>query len=130
LKVSPWWLLALLLLPQCGSVGPKTKRKRLSLADLRQLALDAGFAGDDATTAAGLAMRESGGDPSVVHDTRGRTDLPAGTTNEYSIGLWQINVLSSPQYQAGWLKDPRNNAKAAHDLFLRAGWQPWRLPNT
>lgn len=126
-SMSPWWLLLLLVVPHSGGT---TKRKtRLSLAELRGLALAAGF-GENAEQAAAIAMRESGGDPNVVNDTRGRTDLPKGTTNEYSVGLWQVNVLSSPQYKPDWLKEPRNNARAAHDLFLRAGWTPWRLPNT
>jgi hypothetical protein len=103
------------------------KRKRLSLEELRFLAQRAGF-GADAPYAAALAMRESGGDPGAVNDTRGRTDLPPGVTNELSVGLWQINVLASPQYGVEWLKVPENNAKAAHDLYSKFGFRPWRLP--
>ena len=122
-------LVGVVILSQSTS-GTKKRPAALSRAELRDLATRAGFTGDDIEHAVSIAIRESGGHPDAVNDTRGRTDLPKGTTNEYSIGLWQINTLSSPQWKDTWLKVPRNNAKAAYELFRKNGWRPWRLPNT
>jgi hypothetical protein len=105
---------------------PPSCKRRLSLAELRALAASAGFVGADADRAASIAMRESGGDPCAINDTRGKTH-PPGITDELSIGLWQINTLSSPQWSVGWLKDPTHNAAAAYQLFRRNGWAPWKL---
>jgi hypothetical protein len=101
-------------------------RQRLTPAELRSLALWSGWQGADADKASAIAMRESGGDPRAVNDTRGKAH-PPGISDELSIGLWQINVLSSPQYGVEWLKDPRHNATAAFSLFQNSGWAPWKL---
>jgi Lysozyme like domain len=106
-----------------ASAKPATRKKRLSRDELEELARRAGF--DDPVFAASIALRESGGDPSAVNDTRGRTDLPPGTTNEHSIGLWQINLLAWPQYTKDELLDPEKNARAAREIQRRQGWAPW-----
>jgi hypothetical protein len=111
--------LVLLLAPP-----PSPRRRRLTREELEALARDVGF--PDPAHAADIAMRESGGDPNAIHDTRGRTDLPLGTTQEHSIGLWQINVLAHPNYSAGDLLEARRNAEAAFDLSKRGtDWTPW-----
>lgn len=86
----------------------------LSLTELRLLALAVGF--PDPDTAAAVAMAESGGNPSAYGDA------------EYggSVGLWQVNLPSHPQYDALALEDPWYNARAA--LAISRGgatWQPW-----
>jgi hypothetical protein len=124
----PWLLLGVGLLLM-GGRPRSTAGKRLSYDELVKLARDAGWDDDDAEHAAQLAMRESGGDPTAVNDTRGKPH-PKGVTDELSVGLWQINTLSSPQWSVEWLKDPKHNAKAAHELFVKNGWKPWRLPNS
>ena len=88
-------------------------------------ALEAGF-GENSNKAGDIAIRESGGNASAVNDTRGKRH-PPGQTAEKSIGLWQINVLAHPQWDEEWLKDPRNNAAAAFELFQKYGWKPWKL---
>ena len=77
-------------------------------------------------------MQESGGDPAVVVDTRGMTpdQLRAywhkAAGPELSIGLWQINVLASPQFDPELLKDPDMNATAAFTLSNGGtSWGPW-----
>jgi hypothetical protein len=97
-------------------VGP-----RLSLAALRELAARVGF--PDPDTAAAVAMAESGGNPSAVNDTRGRTDLPAGTQQEYSLGLWQVNALAHTDVDATRLLDPEYNARSA--LLISNGGTDW-----
>jgi hypothetical protein len=124
----PWLLVGLALLVMGGRPRPRAG-KRLTYDELFKLARDAGWDEDDAAHAAQLAMRESGGDPRAVNDTRGKVH-PAGVTDELSVGLWQINTLSSPQWSVEWLKAPKHNASAAYDLFRKNGSKPWRLPNT
>jgi hypothetical protein len=46
-----------------------------------------------------------------------------------SIGLWQVNRCAHPQYSEGYLKDPQNNAVAAHEVYTSAGssFSPWTM---
>lgn len=98
------------------------------MPELVELARRTGF--DDPEFAATIAMRESGGDPSTINDTRGRTDLPKGTTNEWSFGLWQINKLAWPQYAQRDLLDPETNAATALEIQRKSGWAPWSTAKT
>ena len=67
-------------------------------AQLKQLALNAGFTGSSADTAAAIALAESGGNSNNVN-TNYATD-PGG-----SYGLMQINAHYNPSY----FNDPNNN---------------------
>lgn len=61
---------------------------------------------------------ESRGNPRATNDTRGRTDLPAGTVPEFSVGLFQVNLLARKpnatpaelEAYAEQLRDPETNA--------------------
>ena len=119
-------VLAAILLVGASHRGGTRSPGRLSLSELKSLAQWAGWTGADADHAAAIAMRESGGDANAVNDTRGKVH-PNGQIDEYSIGLWQINTLSSPQWSVSWLKDARHNATAAFTLWKSAGWAPWKL---
>ena len=68
-------------------------------------ASQAGFTGDDLTTAVAIAFAESGGDP-LAH---GDTTMGAG-----SLGLWQIYVDAHPEFAGMNLYDPATNALAAN----------------
>lgn len=120
---SELWIVAMLALLLWRP--SKASTKRLSLAELRDLARSVGFA-ENSDHAASIAMRESGGDPRALNDTRGKAH-PPGIIDELSIGLWQINVLAHPQWSVEWLKDPKHNATAAFELFQANGWKPWKL---
>jgi hypothetical protein len=112
------------LVPASAAAPDPKRKKRLTRAELEALARDVGF--PDPVFAAGIAMRESGGDPNAINDTRGRTDLPPGTTNEHSIGLWQINLLAHPKFSPGDMLEPRRNAEAAFEISQRGtNWGPW-----
>jgi hypothetical protein len=108
-----------------GSGPTTTAKKKLTRAQLVALARDAGFPEAEVEHAADIAMRESGGNPSAVLDTRGRTDLPKGQLPENSIGLWQINLLAWPEFSRAELLNAKGNARAALKIWKRAGWAPW-----
>jgi hypothetical protein len=87
---------------------------RLTLDQIRAVAAQVGF--PDPALAAAVAMAESGGYTNAVGDV----DLGK------SIGLWQINLPSHPQYDPQALLDPTYNARAA--LAISSGgtdWSPW-----
>lgn len=109
-------------------VTPGTRK--LSAAELTELVTRHGF--KDVAKAVALATRESGGWVDVVVDTRGMTapELLAywgkPAMPEYSVGLWQVNVLANTQFDPEALKDPDVSAAAA--LALSRGgtsWGPW-----
>jgi len=93
-----------------------------SYSDLVTLATNAGFSGDDANTAAAIALAESSGNPNAVGDLN---ITPGG-----SIGLWQINLKAHPEYTAEELKDPQTNANAAFAVYNEQGWGAWSTYNS
>lgn len=97
---------------------------QLTRAALKDLVIRGGFPDPDLAVA--IIMAESGGVPGAITDTRGSTNLPKGTIEEYSVGLFQINTLAHPSYSVDDLKDPEKNLIAALNIS-RGGtyWQPW-----
>ena len=95
----------------------------LSIAQLTQLAQNAGFSGSALQTAVAIALAESSGNPSVVGDT---SITPGG-----SVGLMQINLAAHPEYSAADLMDPQANMDAAFQIYQAAGgFTPWTTYNT
>jgi len=88
---------------------------RMTLDQLKNLALAAGFAGQDIAIAAAIAIAESGGDPNAIGD------------NGHSFGLWQINRPSHPEFDGIDLSVPSANVWAAHSVWKQAGgsFRPW-----
>lgn len=117
-------VVGLIVVALAASSGKPVARK-LSRVELAKLARDVGFPDAEVEHAADIALRESGGNPSAVLDTRGRTDLPRGTLPEHSIGLWQINLLAWPEFSKAELLNAKGNARAALKIWKRAGWAPW-----
>lgn len=71
-----------------------------------------------------IVYSQSGGNPGAI-GTGGALANPAqGSDSEYSVGLSQVNVASSPDLALGSLL-PTTNALAAHQLYLARGLQPW-----
>ena len=90
---------------------------KLSIGEIYNAALSAGFTPQQATTWTAIAMAESGGRTGALND-RG----------EHSMGLWQINVASdgSRGTKYGDLNDPVNNARAAYDISHHGkDMRPW-----
>jgi hypothetical protein len=91
----------------------------LSADQIAGYAANAGFQGEDLTTAVAVALAESSGNPAAVGDLN---LTPGG-----SVGLWQINLKAHPQYANVDLTDPQTNANAAYSIYAAAGqsFSPW-----
>lgn len=96
---------------------------KLDAGAIYSLAINAGFVDPDATTAAAVALAESGGDPQA-YNPEVQAGTPAGLG---SVGLWQIYLKAHPEYQGVNLNDPQTNANAAFAVYSQAGnsFQPW-----
>lgn len=101
----------------------------LSRDELRKLASDAGFTGDDVDIAAAVALAESGGN-TQAHNT---------TPPDDSYGLWQINMYGNlgPSRRRAYglpsndtLYDPRRNAMVAKHIKDSSGWNAWTTYTT
>jgi len=122
LALRPLALLAVLVM---ASVGKRARGRSggavLTLAQLRELATRVGF--PDPNLAAAVAMAESGGDPDARHIV---TSPGPGALPERSFGLWQVNVLAWPMFDAIRLAEPEYNARAALLISQSPrGWSNW-----
>lgn len=98
---------------------------QLSPEQIAQAAHDAGFRGNDLTTAVAIALAESAGDP--------RAHNPVPPDDSY--GLWQINMIGAlgpdrrDQFDLDANKDlfdPETNAKAAFEISGKGdSFRPW-----
>lgn len=81
------------------------------------VAANAGIPGDQWVTCVAIAGAESGFDK----------DSELWTSQEDSVGLWQINTYAHPQYPKSSLHDPQYNADAMIQIFTRRGytWLDW-----
>ena len=87
---------------------------KLSVREIYEAALLAGFTPDQATTWTAIALAESGGETGALNDS-----------GEHSVGLWQIN-LDAHKDQWGDLHDPVTNARAAYEISHRGtDMRPW-----
>jgi len=97
-----------------GASAPSSGGRVMTLAELRALALQAGFPAEQLDVAAAIAMAESGGNPAAIGDQ--------GT----SFGLWQIHVPSHPEYDSTQLLAAEYNARAALAISRQGSdWTPW-----
>lgn len=104
-----------------GPTGPQGchsewgNKPRWTKAQLRELAAKVGF--PDPNIMAAIALAESAGDQDAVNNCPPR---------EYSVGLWQINILGSKTLTKEMMVDPLQNAKEA---FRRSNngktYRPW-----
>lgn len=90
----------------------------ISHADLEALWVAAGGSPQTADVAAAIAQAESGAHPSAIANTAypslpGYHPVAPGNLPEYSVGLWQINLLAHTSYTATQMLTPRLNAVAA-----------------
>ena len=90
----------------------------LSHAQLEALWTANGGPAASSDVAAAVAQAESGGDPSKINNTAyatrpGYHAPSAGAQPEYSVGLWQINLVAHPGYTEAAMLTPAGNAAAA-----------------
>lgn len=99
------------LLASASTGGP-----RLGVAQIGELAEQAGFSGEGLAMAIAVALAESGGDASATdYDANGTVDR----------GLWQINSVHSA-YSAACDYDPPCAAAAAYAISSHGrDWSPW-----
>ena len=88
--------------------------KQMTKQGVLALATATGF--KNPKLASAIAFAESGGVPGAVLQT----------PNEYSVGLWQINLMAHPLYSIDDMKDPVRNAIAAFRISKGGtNWTPW-----
>jgi hypothetical protein len=86
-------------------------------------------------TAAAIAQAESGGHANDINNTaypeKPHYSKPkSGNRPEYSVGLWQINMLAHTQYTEAELLTATGNAKAAVEVSNRGlNFTPWSTYN-
>ena len=105
-------------------------------AQLEALWTQHGGPAAEAPTAAAIALAESGGNPDAILNTaypdRPNYHPPApGNLPEYSVGLWQINLVAHPSYTEAQMLTPTGNVKAA--LAISSGginFTPWSTYNS
>ena len=115
-----------------GSYG-----KVLNATELTKLARSVGMPEDKIPTMVAIALSESGGDSSI--DTV-KSGTDPNKKNEFSLGLWQINMIDKPGFMLGEerrrklglskteeLYDPVTNAKAALYLLNSQGLNAWSV---
>lgn len=95
----------------------------LSDAQLWTVVVSQWGTGPDALTAFAVALAESSGDASAIH--QGNRD----GTNDY--GLFQINSVHAALLTSGNWQDPQTNAHMAYTLYTAAGnkFSPWSTFN-
>jgi len=112
-----------------GSINlPGVNLNKYSYSDLVTLAQNAGFSGNDALTAAAIAMAESSGNPRA-YNPETAAGAPEG---KGSYGLWQIYLNAHPEFTGQDLYDPSTNAAAAYSTWTDAGgsFAPWSTFNS
>ena len=121
---------------QAISAGKGTSGKggRYTQAQMTSFAEQAGFSPDQARVMGAIGMGESGGNSGIDTVASG---LDPGRTNEYSVGLFQINAqahgdkLAKLGYTADDLRDPVKNAQVAKLVYDEVGsFMPWTVYKT
>ncbi len=100
------------------TTAPRADAAALSGGTVAQLAYNAGFRGNDLNVAVAVSRAESGWNTAAIGDYGA------------SIGLWQINLPSHPQYSRASLLNGQFNANAAFTEYRANGFGPWTVYRT
>ena len=102
-----------------------------NMQQMTDFAVQGGFSPENARTIAAIGMGESGGNAGI--DTV-QSGLDPNKTNEFSVGLSQINVQAHGDKlkRRGWteadLRDPVKNMTIAKEVYDEAGsFNPWSV---
>lgn len=119
-----------------GKFAGQVYGKQLSQLQMAQVAAAAGFTPEQARIMSAIGVEESGG--IAARDTV-ESGLDPEKKNEYSIGIFQINVLVHKDklarrgYTEEDMRDPLKNAIIAKDVYDervaagRDGFEPWTV---
>lgn len=83
----------------------------MSVAEIAQVAREAGFSEKQIPTVVAIALAESGGNPR----NRYTPEESGGTDNSY--GLWQINMIDKPGYMLGAERRRKFGLRSNEDLY-------------
>jgi hypothetical protein len=89
---------------------------KYSIAQMQSILRTAGWPEDLIPLLAAIGQAESSGFAGAVNDSRPR---------EYSVGLWQINLLAHSEYNEAQMSDPLANAAAALSVYQNQGLRAW-----
>lgn len=105
----------------------KTGTGVLSYQQVAQLAVDAGFSGQDLVTAIAVCTAESGRNPDALNSNGTVAPREGSATDIFSVGLMQINLSAHHEYEGVNLFDPSTNMRAAFEIYSseRNTFQPW-----
>ena len=92
----------------------------LNQTQLQQILSQAGWPQDLIPIMSAIGMAESSGRTTALNNRPGR---------EYSVGIWQINLLAHREYTAAQMQDPLQNARAALAIYRREGLGAWGAYN-
>lgn len=95
---------------------------RLAAGQIKSYWLTAGGDPARADLMTAIALAESGGRTDAINPGRGAGGRP---TNEYSVGLWQINTLVHKKFSRSQLTDPNINASEAVRIYKMQGLRAW-----
>jgi hypothetical protein len=95
---------------------------KYSVGQLQGFLREAGFPENEIVRMAAIGMAESAGNSGAVNPGRG---AGGRRTNEYSVGLWQINTKVHKKYTVEELKNPQTNAKEALRIYRMQGLRAW-----
>lgn len=103
---------------------------KYSLAQLQQLAANAGF--PDPALAAAVGWAESGGDSCAQGDPNtGSSPCSGPNGTSTSFGIWQIHQTAHTEYDPTALLDGAYNAHAAYVISQGgSNWAPWTTYKT
>lgn len=107
--------------PTSTAPGTTPSGRVLSADEVTTVAHGAGLTGQTLRTMVAISKAESGWDPSVVNDN--------ASTGDYSVGLWQINMLAHKTRfgTEAELKIPERNAAAMASLLKSQGLGAWSV---
>jgi lysozyme-like protein len=96
-------------------MGSYYRGTKYSIADMQSFLRAAGWPEDLIVLMAAVGQAESSGWSGAVNDNR---------PHEYSVGLWQINLLVH-SYNEAQMSDPIANAQAALAVYHNEGLRAW-----
>lgn len=102
-----------------------------SLAELQSMLRAAGFPENSIVRMAAIGIYESGGNPNAINggvwytNSRGQRVF----SDEYSVGLYQINTKAHKNYSVADLKIPAINLAEALRIYQTQGLSAWKISN-